>query len=169
MKQASRGETKEAVMKHLPEITQWRAEGIAQREIARRLNISESSLRHALKTLPTDVHHSIPGKLPASDAPVYEGIPAHSPEAIKVVFEEAQSLLPTLREMVQSWGVLHKMIMEYSQQQQLLQVAPQYQPYDGFYSCRLSHRLIQDVKAYASEHRLSQSELVTIALQAYMR
>jgi hypothetical protein len=33
----------------------------------------------------------------------------------------------------------------------------------------LSHQLIRDIKAYAVEHRLSQSELVTIALQAYMR
>ena len=40
---------------------------------------------------------------------------------------------------------------------------------DGFYSCRLNHHLIQDLKTYATEHRLSQSELVTIALQAYMR
>ena len=45
MKQMSRGETKAAVLKRLPEITQWRAEGIAQREIARRLGIADSSLR----------------------------------------------------------------------------------------------------------------------------
>ena len=58
---------------------------------------------------------------------------------------------------------------EYCQQQHLLHVAPAYQPYDGFYSVRLSHRLIQDLKVYAGDRRLSQSELVTIALQAYMR
>jgi hypothetical protein len=46
MKPASRGETTAAVLKRLPEITQWRAEGIAQREIARRLGIPDSSLRH---------------------------------------------------------------------------------------------------------------------------
>ena len=86
-----------------------------------------------------------------------------------MILEEAQSLLPTLREMVQSWGVLQAMMGEYSQQQQLLHVSPEYQPYDGFYSVRLSHRLIQDLKAYAVDHRLSQSELITIALQAYMR
>jgi hypothetical protein len=39
----------------------------------------------------------------------------------------------------------------------------------SFYSVRVSHRLIQDIKVYAGDHRLSQSELVTIALQAYMR
>ena len=86
-----------------------------------------------------------------------------------MILEEAQSLLPTLREMVQSWGVLQAMMVEYSQQQQLLHVAPEYQPYDGFYSVRLSHRLIQDIKVYAVDRRLSQSELITIALQAYMR
>ena len=172
MKQMSRGETKAAVLKRLPEITQWRAEGIAQREIARRLGIADSSLRHALKGLeadPTAVYRGIPAAPPSPLTPVYEGVPASSPEAVKVILEEAQSLLPTLREMVQSWGVLQAMMVEYSQQQQLLHVAPEYQPYDGFYSVRLSHRLIQDLKAYAVDHRLSQSELVTIALQAYMR
>jgi hypothetical protein len=163
-----RGETKEAVLRHLPEITQWRAEGVPQREIARRLGIADSSLRHVLKDLPTEVHHHTPAQSPVGDAPVYEGISPPTPEAIEAI-EEAQSLLPTLREMVQSWGVLNRMILEYSQRQQLLEVSPAYQPYDGFYSCRLSHQLIQDLKTYAAEHRMSQSELVTIALQAYMR
>jgi hypothetical protein len=49
-----------------------------------------------------------------------------------------------------------------------LEVSPAYQPYDGFYSCRLNHRLIHDLKAYATENRLSQSELVTLALQIYI-
>jgi hypothetical protein len=163
-----RGETKEAVLRHLPEITQWRAEGVPQREIARRLGIPDSSLRHVLKDLPTEVHHRTPEQPPVGNAQIYEGVPPKNPEAIEAI-EEAQSLLPTLREMVQSWGVLNRMILEYSQRQQLLEVAPTYQPYDGFYSCRLSHRLIQDLKTYAAEHRMSQSELVTIALQAYMR
>jgi predicted DNA binding CopG/RHH family protein len=70
--------------------------------------------------------------------------------------------------MVEEWSVLQSMIHEYTQRQQLLQVAPTYQPYDGFYTCRLNTHLIQDIKAYASEHRLSQSELVTLALQAYL-
>jgi hypothetical protein len=172
MQQRSRGATKAAVLKRLPEITQWRAEGIAQREIARRLGIADSSLRDALKGLggdPTGVDRGIPTAPPSPLTPVYEGIPASSPEAVKVILEEAQSLLPTLREMVQSWGVLQAMMVEYSQQQHLLHVAPEYQPYDGFYSVRVSHRLIQDIKVYAVDHRLSQSELVTIALQAYMR
>ena len=172
MKQMSRGETKAAVLKRLPEITQWRAEGIAQREIARRLGLADSSLRNVLKGLeadPTDVYRGIPAAQPLPLTPVYEGVPPSSPEAVKVILEEAQSLLPTLREMVQSWGVLQAMMGEYSQQQQLLHVAPEYQPYDGFYSVRLNHRLIQDIKAYTVDHRLSQSELITIALQAYMR
>ena len=149
---------------------------MAQREIARRLGIADSSLRTALKSLDADstgdttkVHLDRPAAQPSPIPPLYEGIPAHSPEAVKIVFEEAQSLLPTLREMVQSWTILQAMIMEYSQQQRLLEVSAAYRPFDGFYSCRLSNHLIKDLKAYATEHRLSQSELLTIALQAYMR
>ena len=135
MKPASRGETKAAVLKRLPEITQWRAEGIAQREIARRLGLADSSLRHALKDLeadPTDVYRGIPAAPPLPLTHVYEGIPVSSPEAVKVILEEAQSLLPTLREMVQSWGVLQAMMGEYSQQQHLLHVAPSTSPMMAF-------------------------------------
>jgi hypothetical protein len=82
MKPASRGDTKAAVLKRLPEITQWRAEGIAQREIARRLGIADSSLRHALKALeadPTDIYRGIPAAPPTPLTHVYEGVPASSP------------------------------------------------------------------------------------------
>jgi hypothetical protein len=163
-----KGGSQAIVLQHLSEINQWKADGMPQREIARKLDIPESSLRGALKTIPTDVHQRISTQPSASDAQVYEGIPPTSPEALQLI-EEARSLLPTIREVVQSWGVLQAMIAAYAQQQELLQVAPQYRPYDGFFSCRLSHQLIRDIKAYATEHRLSQSELVTIALQAYMR
>jgi hypothetical protein len=54
----------------------------------------------------TEVDRGIPTAQPLPLTPVYEGIPVSSPEAVKVIIEEAQSLLPTLREMVQSWGVL---------------------------------------------------------------
>jgi hypothetical protein len=147
----ARGETQSIVQQHLPEINQWRAEGIPQREIARRLGIPDSSLRHALKTLPTEVHPRMSEPVSGSDAQIYQGI------------------LPTLREVVDSWDTLKEMLADYTQRKRLEGVAPEYQPYDGFYSCRLSHRLIEDIRAYATEHRLSQSELVTVALQAYMK
>jgi hypothetical protein len=156
------GDAQAVIEQHLQDIDQWKAEGISQREMARRLNVPDSSFRDAYKRLSKPVHAD---RL----THVYEGIPASQPEAVKVVFEEARSLLPTLREMVQSWDVLREMMTEYSHRQQLLEVAPQYKTYEGFYSCRLSNRLIQDIKKYAADHRLSQSELVTVALQAYMQ
>jgi hypothetical protein len=165
---AKAGEIVETVRQRLPEIKAWQAEGVALREIGRRLGVPDSSLRGALKRVHTEVHLDKPSPKARATTPVYEGILPTQPEAIRVVMEEARSLLPTLREMVQEWDVLQAMIHEYTQRQQLLQVSPAYQPYDGFYSCRLNHRLIHDLKAYAADNRLSQSELVTLALQVYM-
>lgn len=71
--------------------------------------------------------------------------------------------------MAQQWPTVQAMLQEWEQRQQLLHVSPTYQPYDGFYSCRLNNHLIQDLKTYATQHRLSQSELVTLALQAYLQ
>jgi hypothetical protein len=70
--------------------------------------------------------------------------------------------------MFEGWPSLRGMLQEWSQRQQLLQISPAYQPYDGYYSCRLNNRLIQAIKAFTTQHRLSQSELVTIAVQAYL-
>jgi hypothetical protein len=162
MRQTARaGEATEIVRQRLPQIKAWQAEGVALREIGRRLKVPDSSLRGALKRVESDVHADRPTQ-------VYQGILPSQPEAVHVVMEEARSLLPTLREMVAEWSVLQSMIHEWTQRQQLLEVAPTYRPYDGFFSCRLNHRLIRDLRAYAAENRLAQSELVTLALQIYM-
>jgi hypothetical protein len=97
-----------------------------------------------------------------------EGIPVSQTEAAHVVIREMHTLLPVLQEMTRDWPALRTMLGEWSQQQQLLRVSPAYQPYDGFYSCRLNSRLIQALKESAAQHRLSQSELVTLALQTYL-
>jgi hypothetical protein len=171
---AKTGAALEAIRQRLPEIQAWQAEGVSLRKISRRLDIPDSSFRGALKRVmaealePTEVHLDIPAQKATVSTRVYEGIPSSQPEAVRVVMEEARSLLPTLRDMVQEWGVMQAMIHEYTQRQKLLQVSPAYQPYDGFYSCRLNNRLIQDIKAYAAENRLSQSELITLAVQAYL-
>jgi hypothetical protein len=167
---AKAGEIVETVCQSLPAIKAWQAEGVSLREMSRRLGVSESSFRGALKRVQAEAHTEVHLDRPSAPVStrVYEGISPAQPEAIRVVMEEARSLLPTLREMVAEWGVMQAMIHEYTQRQQLLEVAPTYQPYDGFYSCRLNHRLIRDLKAYAAENRLSQSELVTLALQVYM-
>jgi hypothetical protein len=165
---AKAGEIVETVCQSLPAIKAWQAEGVSLREISRRLGVSDSSFRGALKRVEAEAHTGVHLDRPSPPTRVYEGISPAQPEAIRVVMEEARSLLPTLREMVEEWGIMQAMIHEYTQRQQLLEVAPTYQPYDGFYSCRLNHRLIHDLKAYAAENRLSQSELVTLALQGYM-
>jgi hypothetical protein len=169
---AKTGEIVETVYQSLSAIKAWQAEGVSLREMSRRLGVSESSFRGALKRVEAEAHTEVHLDKPSQRAPVntrvYEGVLPSQPEAIRVVMEEARSLLPTIREMVTEWSVLQAMIHEYTQRQQLLEVAPTYQPYDGFYSCRLNHRLIRDLKAYAAENRLSQSELVTLALQVYM-
>jgi hypothetical protein len=162
---AKAGEIEETVRQSLPAIKAWQAEGVALREMSRRLGVSDSSFRGALKRVEAEAHTEVHLDRPSR---VYEGISPAQPEAIRVVMEEARGLLPTLREMVGEWSVLQSMIREWTQRQQLLEVAPTYQPYDGFYSCRLNHRLIRDLRAYADENRLSQSELVTLALQVYM-
>jgi hypothetical protein len=167
---AKAGEIVETVRQRLPEIKVWQAEGVALREIGRRLGVPDSSLRGALKRVEahTEVHLDIPQQRTSVSTRVYEGVPSSQPEAIRVVMEEARSLLPTIREMVTEWSVLQAMIHEYTQRQQLLQVSPAYQPYNSFYSCRLNQNLIRDLRAYAAENRLSQSELVTLALQVYI-
>jgi hypothetical protein len=162
---AKAGEIVETVRQRLPEIKAWQAEGVSLREMSRRLGVSESSFRGALKRVEAEAHTEVHLDRPSR---VYEGISPAQPEAVRVVMEEARSLLPTLREMVEEWGVMQAMIHEYTQRQALLQVSPAYQPYDGFYSCRLNHRLIHDLKAYSAANRLSQSELVTLAVQSFL-
>jgi hypothetical protein len=171
---AKTGEIVETVRQRLPQIKAWQAEGVALREMSRCLRVSDSSFRGALKRVLTkDRDHTwvYPDRPPQNTTPnthAYQGILPSQPEAIRVVMEEARSLLSTLREMVEEWGVMQAMIHEYTQRQQLLQVSPAYQPYNSFYSCRLNQNLIRDLRAYAAENRLSQSELVTLALQVYM-
>ena len=122
----------EVVRQHLPQIHTWQAEGVSQREISRRLDIPDSSFRRALKRVmaeapePQEVHLDIPAQKTTVSTRVYEGIPPSQPEAVRVVMEEARSLLPTLRDMVQEWGVMQAMIHEYTQRQKLLQVSPAY-------------------------------------------
>ena len=172
----ARGDNLEKVRNHWTDIQAWQTEGTSQREMAKRLSMSESSLRYALAQVeaamqaaaPTEVHERISPPMPALEAQVYQGIPLSKTEEARVVLTEMHALLPTLQAIAHSWPSLKTMLQDWSQQQQLLQVSPTYQPYDGFYSCRLNARLIQAVKEFAARQRLSQSELVTMALQAYM-
>jgi predicted DNA binding CopG/RHH family protein len=172
----ARGDNREQVRHHWADIQAWQAEGVAKREMARRLHMSDSSFRDALAQVEaatpagasTEVHKGISPPMPALEAQVYQGIPLSRTEEARVVLTEMHALLPTLQAIAHEWPSLKTMLQDWSQRQQLLQVSPAYQPYDGFYSCRLNTRLIQAVKAFAARQRLSQSELVTMALQGYL-
>jgi hypothetical protein len=173
---AKAGTIIEVIRQRMPDITAWQAEGVSQREIAKRLGMSDSSYRDARKRLqadtqapkPPEVDGGLSSNTPAVQTRVYEGIPLSQPEAVRVVLEETHTLLPALRAMAQDWPSVKVMLQDWLEQRQLYQISPAYQPYDGFYSCRLNGRLIQAIKEYAAQHRLSQSELVTIALQSYL-
>jgi predicted DNA binding CopG/RHH family protein len=144
--------------------------------MARRLHMSDSSFRDALAQVTaatpavalTEVREGISPPMSTLEAQVYQGIPLSKTEEARVVLTEMHVLLPTLQAIAHDWPSLKTMLQDWSQRQQLLQVSPAYQPYDGFYSCRLNNRLIQAIKEFAARQRLSQSELVTMALQGYM-
>jgi hypothetical protein len=154
----------------------WLTEGIAKREIARRLDMPDPSFRDAYAKVRGEqaaqvapaVYEGAPAHTPAVDTQVYQGIPLSTGEEARATLVEVHTLLPLLRELAQDWPALRGMLQDWTQQRQLLQVSQAYQPYDGYYSCRLNTRLIQAIKDYAAQHRLSQSELVTLALQTYM-
>jgi hypothetical protein len=154
----------EKLRSHWSEIQAWRTEGMSKREMARRLHMSESSFRDAL----AQVDNSISTKTATIEPQVHEGIPMSKTEEARAVLTELHALLPTLQTIAHEWPSLREMLSDWSQRQRLLHVSPTYQPYDGFYSCRLNNRLIQAIKEFAAKNRLSQSELMTMALQAYM-
>jgi predicted DNA binding CopG/RHH family protein len=173
---AKAGSIIKVIRERMAEITAWQAEGLSPREIAKRLKMSESSYRGARKRLeatmqtrqPPEVYAGISSDAPAVQTQVYEGIPLSQPDAVRIVLEETHTLLPALRTMAQDWPSVKAMLQDWLEQRQLYQISPAYQPYDGFYSCRLNGHLIAAIKEYAAQHRLSQSELVTLALQSYL-
>jgi predicted DNA binding CopG/RHH family protein len=69
--------------------------------------------------------------------------------------QELQDILPVLKIMVKQW----------SEQQSLQQIPDEYKKYSATYSVRLNERLIDAIKQYADEHRLSQSAVITLAMQ----
>jgi predicted DNA binding CopG/RHH family protein len=170
------GDNLEKVRSRRADIRTWQAKGVTKREMARRLHMSDSSFRDALTRLETEedagprppVYEDISLQTHTVETQVYEGILLSNTEAVRAALNEMHTLFPVLREMVQGWPLLRSMLADWAQRQQLLQVSPAYQPYDGFYSCRLNTCLIQAIKEFAAQHRLSQSELVTMALQTYI-
>jgi hypothetical protein len=105
-----RGATQEIVRQHLNEVRAAQARGESSREIARRLEIAESSYRHALNRITAEEALSEPAAngdhhrpTPAHTVAVqsYEGVPIQVAEAIRTLvpaMQEVSELLPALRE-----------------------------------------------------------------------
>ena len=105
-----RGSTQEIVRQRLNEVRAAQARGESSREIARRLEIAESSYRHALKRItveatPSDSPANGNPPRPMSTRPVavqaYEGVPVQIAETIHTLvpaMQEVSELLPALRE-----------------------------------------------------------------------
>jgi hypothetical protein len=129
------GESFEIVRRHLADIRAWQAQGKTARAIAKQLGLPETSYRRALVNAEKEESMELSTYLP--------------------VLRELQELLPLLKPMAKQW----------SEQQTLAQIPEEYKKYGPTYSVRLSERLIEDLKEYAQRHRLSQSEVVTVALQ----
>jgi hypothetical protein len=123
------------IRRHLPDIRDWQAQGKSARGIAKELGLAETSYRRALAA----VEKEEPGEIS----------PQHA------VLRELQEIFPVLKAMARQW----------SEQQALTEIPDKYKTYGVTYSVRLNERLIEAVKEYAKRHRLSQSEVVTSALQ----
>jgi transcriptional regulator with XRE-family HTH domain len=162
----------EVVRRRLTTIRDWQAQGLSQREIAERLGMAKSTYQNALKGVEAE-------KIQASDtlqdnegipetqalAKVYEGIHISTSDTRLALPEEFSRLLPALQELQDILPVLKIMAKQWSEQQSLLQIPDEYKKYSATYSVRLNERLIDAIKQYADEHRLSQSTVITLAMQ----
>jgi hypothetical protein len=110
---------------------------------------------------------------------VYEGI--HPPDSDASValpepiarllpaLHELSELLPIVRELQPMFPRLKAMLDRESERQALAEMPAEYEKFIATYSVRLSPRLIEDIKAYAKRHRLSQSQVATTALFELLR
>jgi len=129
------GQPSEIVRRHLADIRAWQAQGKTGKAIAKQLGLAETSYRRAL-----------------ADAEKEEPM-------------EVSTYLPVLRELQELLPLLKPLVREWSEERTLPEIPEEYKKYSTTYSVRLSPRLIETLKQYAERHRLSQSEVVTKALQ----
>jgi transcriptional regulator with XRE-family HTH domain len=164
------GEAQAIVRRHLAEIRRWRAEGVSGRAIAARLGLSDRSYRSAVARVEgeqpngaVDVDERPPTNTSAL-AKIYAGKPLSTSEEQSAWLAEVFDYLPALRHLQTILPVLDTMASQWSEQQSLKQIPEEYQKYNDTYSVRLNERLIDAIKTYAQEHRLTQSELITAAV-----
>jgi DNA-binding Lrp family transcriptional regulator len=171
----------DVVRRHLSEIYTWRAQGQSLREMGQRVGLAKSTFHDALKRVEQE-------KVQAKEAlEVDEGVPMNTNTAAlaKRVYDGAllltqdeDTLLPTLQQLQQVapllheiqtlWPVLKTMATQWSEQQSVAQIPEHYQKYNAIYTVRLNDELVEEIKAYTKQHRLTQSEFLTAAVLRMM-
>ena len=178
----------EVVRRRLAEIRQWRRENKSAGWIAKQLGIARSSYQRALQQVEAekveaqDALHSDEGTPTTTQAlsrQVYEGThPPGSDTAVALpeqissllpALREVSELLPTIRELQAMLPRLKPMLDRELERQALAEMPEDYEKFIATYSVRLSPRLIEDIKAYAKRHRLSQSQVATTAFFELLR
>jgi DNA replication protein DnaD len=173
----------EVVRRRLAEIRQWQREGKSVGWITKQLGIARSSYQRVLpqveaeKVEAQDVLHGDEGAATTTEAltrQVYTGRQTSDSDAsialpeqisrLLPALHELSELLPTIRELQPMLSRLKTMMNRELERQALAEMPEDYEKFIATYSVRLSPRLIEDIKAYAKDHRLSQSEVATTAL-----
>jgi predicted DNA binding CopG/RHH family protein len=162
----------EVVRRRLTAIRHWQAQGLSQRRIAEQLGLAKSTYQNMLKRVEAEkvqADDSVQDDegIPETQAltKVYEGIHISTSGTSLAVPEEFSRLLPALEELQDMLPVLKMMATQWSEHQLLQQIPDEYKKYSATYSVRLNERLIEAIKKYADEHRLSQSAVITLAIQ----
>jgi predicted DNA-binding protein YlxM (UPF0122 family) len=160
------------VRRRLSEIHAWRAQGQSLRQMAEQLNLRKSTFHDALKRVEAEKLDAkerlqVDEGTPESQAlaKVYEGIHIPTSDRSLALPEELARLIPAMQELQDLLPVLTMMAKEWSEHQSLQQIPDEYKKYGATYSVRVNERLIQDIKKYADDHRLSQSAVITLAVQ----
>jgi DNA-binding Lrp family transcriptional regulator len=162
----------DVVRRRLADIHAWRAQGQSLREMAERLDLSTTTFYRALKRVEAEKieakeHLGVDEGIPETQAltKVYEGIHISTSDRDLALPEELARLVPAMQKLQDLLPVLTIMAKEWTEHQSLQQIPDEYKKYGATYSVRLNERLIQDIKKYADDHRLSQSAVITLAVQ----
>jgi predicted DNA binding CopG/RHH family protein len=162
----------DVVRRRLADIHTWQRQKKSVRFIAKELDLGTTTYWDALKLVEEEKQEAkdalqVDEGMPETQAltKVYEGIHIPTSDAYLALPEELGKLLPALQELQDILPVLKVMAKQWTEQQSLQQIPDEYKKYSATYSVRLNERLIDAIKQYADNHRLSQSAVVTLAMQ----
>jgi hypothetical protein len=178
----------EVIRRRLAAIRGWQREGKSGRWIAEQLELSDRSYRRALQQVEAEkieaqeALHSDEGTPTTTQAltrQVYEGIHPPGSDAAVALPEQISRLLPALHELSELLPIVRElqpmlprlktMMSRELERQALAEMPEEYEKFIATYSVRLSPQLIEDIKAYAKRHRLSQSQVTTTAFFELLR